>query len=318
MHAFALHPEQVHDVGLGQHVVEIADELHTPPLHLGWQQGGGCHDADPCTEQRERLHLAAGDPGVEQVTHDDHVPTVEIPEVAAHGEHVEQRLGGVLVPAVPGVEDGDVEVAGELAGCTGTAGAHHHAVHAHRIEGQCGVLEGLALGHRGALGGEVQDLGGQSLGREVEADAGPGGVLQEEVAHHLAPQGRDGVALPGGDGQELLGGVEDPHHLGGVEVVDTEQVRHGRRVRAVDGILRPGGPVRRRVDARTHRVTSASAAPATAVIGPALRRRARRARRPRRRAPPPAPGCDRRRRWAGSCPRGPRGSAAPGDHGRPG
>jgi hypothetical protein len=41
--------------------------------------------------------------------------------VAAHREHVEQRLGRVLVPAVAGVEDRDVEVARELERRAGAA-----------------------------------------------------------------------------------------------------------------------------------------------------------------------------------------------------
>ena len=61
-------------------------------------------------------------------------------------------------------------------------------VGAHRLEGERGVLEALALGHAGALGGEVDDVGGEPLGGGLERDPGAGGVLEEEVDHGAAAQ----------------------------------------------------------------------------------------------------------------------------------
>ena len=54
---------------------------------------------------------------------------------------------------------------------------------------QRGVLEALALGDARALGGEVDDVGGEPLGGGLEGDAGAGGVLVEEVDDGAAAQG---------------------------------------------------------------------------------------------------------------------------------
>ena len=52
--------------------------------------------------------------------------------------------------------------------------ADHHHVQAHGAQGQGGVLERLALGDRRALAREVDDVGRQALGGDVEARCGCG------------------------------------------------------------------------------------------------------------------------------------------------
>ena len=61
---------------------------------------------------------------------------------------VEQRLGGVLVPAVAGVDDRGVGPLGDLAGHAGRGVAHDDGVDAHGLDGLDGVAQRLALLHR--------------------------------------------------------------------------------------------------------------------------------------------------------------------------
>ena len=89
-----------------------------------------------------------------------------------------------------------------------------------------GVLEGLALGYRRPLGGEVDDIRAQPLGGRLEGQTRAGGVLEEEVDNGLAPQGGqllDGMALCGG---HRLSGVENHHGLVVSQVLGAQQVLH--------------------------------------------------------------------------------------------
>ena len=82
-------------------------------------------------------------------------------------------------------------------------------VHAHRRHGQHGVPQRLALGHRRALGADVDHVGGEPLAGELERGAGPGGVLEEQVDHRPAAQCRQLLDRPALDLGHLLGQVED-------------------------------------------------------------------------------------------------------------
>ncbi len=82
-------------------------------------------------------------------------------------------------------------------------------VDAHRLQGLRGVLQGLPLGHAGALGGEVDDVRGQAFLGGLEGDPGAGRVLEEEVDDGTAAQGGQFLDRPVGDPGHLLGGVED-------------------------------------------------------------------------------------------------------------
>ena len=97
-------------------------------------------------------------------------------------------------------------------------------VGAHRLQGQRGVLQRLALGDRGALGGEVDDVGGQPLGGGLEGDPGAGRVLEEEVDDGAAAQGRQLLDRPVGDPGHLLGGVEDQDGVVAGEVGGRDEV----------------------------------------------------------------------------------------------
>ena len=67
----------------------------------------------------------------------------------AHREDVEQRLAGVLVPAVAGVHDPRVaQPPGDLRGRAGRLVAHHDHVRAEGLDGLDGVAQALALLHR--------------------------------------------------------------------------------------------------------------------------------------------------------------------------
>src|SRR4029450_5408160 len=108
---------------------------------------------------------------------------------------------------------------------TGGAVPDDDRVAAHRLEGERGVLEALALRDAAALGREVDDVGGEPLCGQFEGDARAGGVLEEEVHHRAAAQRGQLLDLAAGQrGLDLRRGVEHQGGVGAVEVRGLQQV----------------------------------------------------------------------------------------------
>ena len=126
----------------------------------------------------------------------------------ADGEGIQQRLGGMLVGAVAGVDDAGVEDARQEMRRAGRAVADDDEVNVQRLEVAGGVFERLALLERGGLGGEVDDVGREPLLGELEAGARAGGGLDEQVDDGLAAQGGDLLDGALADRLEGAGGVE--------------------------------------------------------------------------------------------------------------
>ena len=147
-------------------------------------------------------------------------------------EAVEQGLGGVLVPAVAGVDHRAVDPRGHLPGHARRRVADDDGVDPHGLDGLHRVPERLALLHRRRRHREVHGVGRQPLGRGLERQPGAGGLLEEEGDHRLAPQGGH---LGHGPLADLDEGVADPQHLLDPvrpQVGDRQQVPGGGRVTA--------------------------------------------------------------------------------------
>ena len=241
VHALTLQPQHHHGVrGLGQHGVQVVADLARPVVHGHGDQGGRGHERDACAQGREQPHVGADHAGVQHVPHDHHVHPLEVHPGARHargprahaaqGHGVEQGLGGVRVLAVPGVDHRGVDPPGvrELLRGAGGRVTDHHGVRAHGHERLCGVLERLALGHRGALGGEVDHVRAEPFGRGLERDPRARGVLEEQVDHGAPTQGGQFLDRARGHGGHLVRGVQDPHCLGVAQLVGRQQVLHTR------------------------------------------------------------------------------------------
>ncbi len=105
----------------------------------------------------------------------------EILLVVADGVEIEQSLGRVGVAPVAGVDN--VQVAGNMARDQMRRAAlrvpHHEHVRMHGREIVYRVEQGLALGMGGHGDVEVDDVGRQALGGDLERGAGAGGGLEE-------------------------------------------------------------------------------------------------------------------------------------------
>lgn len=240
VHPLSLHTQHHDRVGLRQHAVEVVRDLAGPGLDADGDQGGRGDQGDLGAEGVQQVDVGAGDPAVQDVADERDPlarqvlaePGVPADEAAAHGEGVQEGLGGVLVGAVSCVDDGGVDPAGGGEAVRGAGGAvpDDDRVDAHGLQGLRGVLEGLALGDAGSLGREVDHVGGEALLGGLEGDPGPGGVLEEEVADGAAAQGRQLLDGPVGHPGHLLGGVEDQDGFVAGEVGGRDEVTHHRGV----------------------------------------------------------------------------------------
>ena len=224
IHPLGLHPEHHHDVGLGQRRREVVADLARPGRYGDRQQRGRRDERDVGAERAQQQHVGPGHPAVQDVADDRDAQAVQAAEPAPHGEGVEQRLRGVLVRAVAGIDHAAAHPAGQPVRGARRLVPDHDRVCAHRLQRQRRVLEALALGDARALGGEVDDVGGQPLGGGLERDPRPGRVLVEQVDHCPAAQRRQLPDRPVGELGQLVGRVENQQGVVAAEVGRGDQV----------------------------------------------------------------------------------------------
>ena len=187
-------------------------------------------EGDVGAEHAERCRGAAGDTAVLDVADDRDPQPVEAPgavERRAHGVGVEQRLRGVGVPAVAGVDHAGVRPVVDQPRRAARLVADHERVDTHRGDRLDRVAQALALVHARLADRERHRVGRQPLGGGLEAQPGARRVLEEHVAHGLAAQRRNLRVRPAVDLGHVVGEVEDA-----VDPVDTEFLdRQQRAVR---------------------------------------------------------------------------------------
>ena len=100
---------------------------------------------------------------------------------AADGERIEQRLGGMLMGAVAGVDDRAVDLLRQQLDRAGRVMAHDQDVGAHGVERHGRVDQRLALLHGGGRHVHVHDVGAEPLARQLEGALRAGRGLEEQV-----------------------------------------------------------------------------------------------------------------------------------------
>ena len=157
-------------------------------------------------------------------------PTIQIAQAleragaALERVEVEQRLGRVLVLAVPGVDHRGARPARDQRGGAGVRRADHdrgRVVGGQRLHR---VLERLALVDARAGRLDADEVGAEALGGQLEARAGAGRGLVEEVDDRAPAQRGDLLDLAPGDLGEALGAAEDALDVVAREVVDRQQM----------------------------------------------------------------------------------------------
>ena len=218
-------------------------DLGSEVLHGGRHESRRADEDDPRSELAQAPEIGAGHARVGDVAHDGYGQAFDPSLDFANGEQVEQALGGVLVLSVAGVDDRDLEAAGQVVGGSGGGMPAYDDIHAHGLDVADRVTEGFALRHGRLAGGELKDIGGQSLGREREARASPGGFLEERVHDDAASQGGNFLDAARRDLLEALGGVENAKQLLGRQRLEVQKVspRPNRTRHSGFGLAGTGG-----------------------------------------------------------------------------
>ena len=168
---------------------------------------------------------------MEHIAHNGHLAAFQASEALLHGVHIQQRLGGMRVPAVAAVDHRCAAASGGFlallrhqVGRAGAAVPYHNNVHAHRQDRSHRVYQRLSFDRAAGLCREIHHVRAQHLCRQLKGHAGAGGGFVKERHHSLAPQRRHllDVSL-----QDLLHAVrsrKDELDLFLVEVVQVEHV----------------------------------------------------------------------------------------------
>ena len=222
--ALELDAQEVDDVGLADGFLEVVADAHAVLLEAAGDQRAGAADGDFGAEFGEGPDVGSGDAAVDDVAEDDDFEALEGALLIENGVGIEEALGRMLVGAVAGVQDGGPNAPAEIVGRARSAVAHDDEVGAHGLDGASGVEEGLALGDAGRGDAEVDDVGAESLGGDLEAGAGARGVLEEEVDDRLAAQSGYLLHRPGEYFFERPGGFEDEEKFLFGHVLESQEV----------------------------------------------------------------------------------------------
>ncbi len=168
---------------------------------------------------------------MQHVADDGHGQPAEVLLVVPDREQVEQALRRVRVAAVAGVDHvhvraaGAVQVRGDQVRGAGLRMPDDEHVGVHRHEVVDGVEQRLALARRRRADVEVDHVGGQPLGGDLERRPRARRVLEEQVEHRPAAQQRHLLHVALGDRHERHRGVEDADDDLGRQALERQQVR---------------------------------------------------------------------------------------------
>ena len=211
-HAFVLQPQHDDHVGAAYAFGHVVADPHAHALEITRHQRLGADRADVGHAQRgQRVDVRARDPRVHDVADDGHRQLGEVLLVMPDRVHVEQALGRVRMAPVAGIDHMHMRraVLGDQVGRTALAVANDEHVGVHRRQVGDGVEQALAFGSAALGDVEVDHVGRQPLGGDLESGAGAGRVLEEQVEHALAPQQRHLLDLAVVDRQKSACGVEN-------------------------------------------------------------------------------------------------------------
>ncbi len=122
------------------------------------------------------------------VAEDSDIEAGERTFAVTDGQRVEQALRRMLVSAVAGVDDGNVEMARHKIRGAGSSVAHDQAIGLHGVERVDGVEEGLTLFQARRFGLQVHRVCAQARGSSAKADACTGGVFKESESNGFASE----------------------------------------------------------------------------------------------------------------------------------
>ena len=209
---------------LGDGFVHVVGDPAAHLLEHARHQRGGAAQGHPRAQLDQRPDVRAGHAAVKNVAQDGDVQPGDAALLFADGEDVQQRLGGMLVRAVAGVDDAGVEEARQEMRRAGGAVADDDDVGVERSRLRAVSLSVSPFLSEEASAVKLMMSARQALRGEFETDARARGRLDEEVDDGLAAQGGDLLDGALADGFEGAGGVEHRDDFLRREGFDVEQM----------------------------------------------------------------------------------------------
>src|ERR1035437_9620227 len=149
VHALALQPQHHHDIRAVKPLAHIAGNLDAHPLDAAPQQRCGRDHADAGAHGVEQQDIGARHARMHHVAADRDDQAFEPALVAAGGEGIEQRLRGMFVGAVAGVDHGAIDLARQQFDPARGMVPDHQNVRVHGVQRHRGIDQGFSLAHRG-------------------------------------------------------------------------------------------------------------------------------------------------------------------------
>ena len=187
----ALHAQHHHHIHVSDAAFDVFVTLAAGELPCGGHQCRGCDQPQFAHAQGlQRLAGRARHARVPDVAHDGHGKLIAMAFVLQDGERVEQALRRVRQMRLAGRQHAHrrPHMAGHQRRHTGLGIAHDEHIDVQRFEGEHGVEHALALHARRELHLQVDHVGAQALGRQLEGHARARGRLGEQVGHREARQ----------------------------------------------------------------------------------------------------------------------------------
>ncbi len=191
-----LDAQQVHHVGVPQAVLDVPADPATHLLeHLG-HQGRRSAERHLRPQLAQRPDVRTGHPAEQDVPHDRHLQPGHPPLALPDREHVQQRLGRMLVRPIPRIHHARLKKPRQIVRSPRRAVPQNDDVRVHRLQVARSVPQGFPLLQRGGVRTEIDDVRRQPLRRELETDPRPRRRLHKQVDHRLPPQRRHRLDRP--------------------------------------------------------------------------------------------------------------------------
>ena len=223
--ALELHAQHHDDVAIPNSLADIGGEAYAG-RQLGQfhgQQRSRPAQHDPGAEFREQVHVRAGHAAVRDIADDGHPQAFQRGAPVQNGARIEQRLGGMFVGSIAGVDDGSGKMPRQEVRRAGSLVAHHDGVGPHGRQRVQGIHQRFALGNAGPRGGNGNRIRPQALGRDLETGARARGSLVKQVHDHLPAQRVQLLQRLALNGLEILGARQQRLDFVAPEFLDSEQ-----------------------------------------------------------------------------------------------
>ena len=96
----------------------------------------------------------------------------------------------MFVVPIAGIDHAGVNALAEIIWRSASLVTYDHDIYAHSFQVARRIAERLTLGYGRTLGAELHDISTEAVGGQRETAAGARAVLEKQVHHHFAPQGR--------------------------------------------------------------------------------------------------------------------------------